>query len=210
MKKINQYIIEKFKISKNTKTYKYFPKNRKQLIEIIEKLLEERGPDAYLNDIDISNVKNIESLFYDIIENDSYKIGKIDVSGWNVSHIKSFKQLFCNCKEFDCDLSLWDTSNATDMNNMFNGCEKFTGKGLKKWDISNVKEAYYMFAYCNKFNEDISSWNVKNLIDLEGMFLDCREFNQDLSSWNVRKDAYMRSTFKYSRLKNNPPSWYHE
>ena len=68
MKRINTYIIEKLnKInSKNSNSisYKYFPKDKKELEQIIKDLIKERGNEADLNDIDTSEIIDMNSIFY--------------------------------------------------------------------------------------------------------------------------------------------------
>jgi surface protein len=98
-----------------------------------------------------------------------------------------------------------DTSEVTDMNNLF-ACEnyfsanlnrsyKFLNPDISEWDVSKVKIMENMFRCCFKFNCDISGWNVCNVEDMDLMFCDCHKFNQDLSKWNVSKVKTHRSMF---------------
>ena len=59
MKNLNTYITEKILINKNTKTYSYHPKTTDELTELVNKLIEERGYNADLNDIDTSEIKRL-------------------------------------------------------------------------------------------------------------------------------------------------------
>ena len=54
MRKLDEFILEKLKISKIERKYK--PKTKEELIDIIIKEIEENGPDCSLNHIDVSNV----------------------------------------------------------------------------------------------------------------------------------------------------------
>ena len=67
MKQLNTYINEAL-IKKDTKIdkYTYHPKDAAELRSIIEELLDERGKDADLNDIDTSAIKNMSWLFEDL------------------------------------------------------------------------------------------------------------------------------------------------
>ena len=79
MKTLNRFIIEKLKLGKDTKIYNYnfYPKNFDELKSLIKQLLKERGKDADLNDIDVSQVTTFDDpnkrlgLFYEL---DPYNI----------------------------------------------------------------------------------------------------------------------------------------
>ena len=65
MKNLTTYIIEKLKITKDNigYDYKYFPKTREELDDIIEKLIKERGLESDLNDINVSEITDMSGLF---------------------------------------------------------------------------------------------------------------------------------------------------
>ena len=69
MKSLSKYIQEKLIIKKSTPkknkiaNYKYFPQSKEELREIIMKRIEVEGNKVDLNDIDVSNIKDMSSLF---------------------------------------------------------------------------------------------------------------------------------------------------
>ena len=92
MKQINKYIwghlknpnfsiVERLHINKDIKSYNYHPKTRDELKELVNKLIEERGYNADLNDIDTSEITDMTTLFYNSKFNG-------DISNWNVSNVK--------------------------------------------------------------------------------------------------------------------------
>ena len=112
MKNLKQYITEKLKITKdNSYSYKYFPETREELDKIINQLIEERGNNADLNDIDVSNIKDMGGLFY------NYKFNG-DISKWDVSNVTDMNYMFHE-SNFNGDISNWDVSNVENMCMMF-------------------------------------------------------------------------------------------
>ena len=135
MKKINTYILEKFRISKDIKMqeYKYHPKSKKELTDLINKLYDERGDEADLNDIDVSNINDMNGLF----ENEKYNNMNFDISSWDVSNVLNMNDMFDSCKKFNCDISRWVVSKVRFMNYMFYDCKTFN-QDLSNWDVSKV------------------------------------------------------------------------
>ena len=147
--KINQYSVK--------------PKTRLQLMEIIRNRLTE-DKDADLNDIDVSGIVSMNSLFLDL---DPHNI-KIDE--WDVSNVEDISAMFWKCNNFNCDLSKWNVKKVESMYGTFYHCESFEGKGLEKWDVSEVKDMSFMFCGCKKFKENLDNWNVDNLMSMSNMF----------------------------------------
>ena len=151
MKKINKYILghlenpkfsiwERLHINKDIDSHNQHPKTRDGLIELINELIEERGNDANLNDIDTSKITDMNSLF------DRSEFNG-DISKWNVSNVYDMSYMFMLSK-FNGDISNWDVSNVETMDSMFYRSE-FTGENgdISKWDVSNAKNnMYYMFS----------------------------------------------------------------
>ena len=115
-------------------------------------------------DIDRRQPKSRSEL--EMLISGAFKRKQYDLNFIDISKITDMSELFGDV-EHDFDVSSWDVSNVKDMSNMFNGCYKFTGKGLENWDVSNVKDMSYMFTDCYKFNCDLSNWDVSNVTDMK-------------------------------------------
>ena len=153
MKQFKLYIQEKLILNKTIKYYTCHPKDKFELGNIIKERLK-KDKDADLNDIDVSQIKNMSHLFQWL---DPHNI-KIDE--WDMSNCEYIQMMFSHCKNFNCDLSKWNVSKVIDMSSLFFGCNEFKGKGLEKWNVSENTDKSYMFDGCNSL-KNIPSWYKK-------------------------------------------------
>ncbi|WP_434343456.1 BspA family leucine-rich repeat surface protein [Mycoplasma sp. 06067-C1-B144P-99-0482-3] len=93
------------------------------------------------------------------------------------------------------NLDKWNTSNVTDMGEMFYGAEKFN-QPLNNWKTENVVDMNHMFFWASSFNQDISMWNTSNVTNMAGMFFGAYNFNQNISIWDVSNVTDMSYMFK--------------
>merc|ERR1719305_440141 len=111
-------------------------------------------------------------------------------------------QVFSNAKAFKGgDLSKWDVSSVTNMNNMFQGASSFNGD-ISKWDVSKVTTMFYMFYGASSFNSDLSKWDVSKVTNMESMFYGAKSFTSTIcgDAWS-NSDANKNSMFEGSRGK---------
>ena len=94
--------------------------------------------------------------------------GQTNLNDIDTSKITDMSSLFYEISQ-NVDVSLWDTSNVTNMNYMFGGCAMFNCD-LSKWNVSKVKDMHGMFDSCTNFNSDLSKWNVSNVEDMSYMY----------------------------------------
>ena len=91
-----------------------------ELRKVIRQRIEEQGLNCNLNDIDVSRVDDMSSLF-------TWSRFDGDISEWNVGNVKSMRSMFEGSK-FSGDISKWDVSNVRDMRGMFKGSP------IEDWD----------------------------------------------------------------------------
>ena len=124
MKSLKSYIQEKLIIKKSNNNYKYFPKTKKELKDIIIKRIKAEGNEVDLNDIDVSKITDMSSLFEGTDFNGN-------ISTWDVSNVTDMSYMFCNCKAFNQDISKWNAQKVKDSHYMFYRCpikEKYKPK----------------------------------------------------------------------------------
>ena len=126
MKNINKYITEKLKIRKTNKpSYKYFPKTKEELEDILKELIKKRGNEGDFNDINTSEITDLSYIF-DEMENFNGNI-----STWDVSNVTDMEDMFLNCESFNQDISNWNVSNVNNITFIFTRCnieEKYKPK----------------------------------------------------------------------------------
>ena len=128
---------------REAKKCKVQPKTNKELIDVVNKAVDELGNDADLNFIDTYHITDMSDVF-------SENYGPVDFNG---------------------DISKWDTSNVTDMSYMFYLNGKFNGN-ISNWDVSKVRNMTSMFKATN-FKGDLSRWNISPACDTSDMLMDC-------------------------------------
>ena len=186
----------------NGKLYNYYPKDKRELMSIIDKRIKEEGNECDLNDIDTSKITDMSRLFYynSVL---SFSEFNGNISEWDVSNVTNMTEMFRNASKFNCDISQWDVSKVTSMISMFDHAKSFN-QNISKWNMSNVKNIAEMFLLAESFNQDISNWDVSN-VEYMGHFLHgAISFDQDLSKWDVKKIKSHYLAFEQCPLQYKP------
>jgi hypothetical protein len=99
MKIIKDYV---HYLIKQISSDKIIPRDEKHLAKIIKKEIEKNGNQCDLNHIDVSQIKDMNYLFFHSQFNG-------DISRWDVSKVKSMTSMF-KSSQFDGDISNWNVS----------------------------------------------------------------------------------------------------
>ena len=89
----------------------------------------------------------------------------------------------------ELDVSSFDTSNVTDMNQMFLDCWYLKELDLSNFNTINVTDMSSMFSLSENIESlDISSFDTSNVTDMERMFYDCRSLESIIvgDSWSTK------------------------
>ena len=82
---------------------------------------------------------------------------------------------FYDCEKLEqADLAALDTSNVTNMSDMFVGCYALTALDVSGWDTSKGTDMRYMFGWCTALTAlDISGWDTSKATSMSYMFYNC-------------------------------------
>ncbi len=110
----------------------------------------------------------------------------------DTSDITDMSNLFQNNATFNGDVSKWDVSSVTNTQAMFSGAIAFN-QSLNSWNVSSVTNMSYMFVGARAFNQPLNKWNIAEVIDIKYMFYNAKAFNQNISGWVDRERRYERN-----------------
>jgi len=93
-----------------------------------------------------------------------------DISGWDVSNVQNFSEMFMDTPSFQRNLSNWDVSSGTNFSFMFS---TYYGE-LYNWNLSSATSgaALEQMLYYTSFRQDLTSWCVPNIASRPQNFAD--------------------------------------
>tara|TARA_Y100000389_G_scaffold156747_1_gene157705 strand:- start:3316 stop:4671 length:1356 start_codon:yes stop_codon:yes gene_type:complete len=145
-----------------------------------------------LSNWDVSRNHQFERMFSECFLFDAKMFTNV---GLNISPSQfgplRFKSMFRSATVFNDlnsgNMNLWDTSEGTNMEYMFQSAIAFN-QDLRNWDTSKVTTMRQMFSNAVVFNQNIGVWNTSSVTDMRRMFRSFAggiAFDQDISGWNV-------------------------
>jgi len=78
-------------------------------------------------------------------------------------------RMFNEASSFNQNISDWNVSAVTNMNEMFYGATAFN-QGIGNWSTSNVTNMLRMFALASFFDRDLGNWNLSSVTNMNQMF----------------------------------------
>lgn len=211
MKSLTTYINERLIINQSFKDNTITVESKKQLHDIIYDRLTENQEELYLNDLDVSSIKDFSDIFSSYIFPELRKTKKIHIEEWNTENAKYMDGMFHACLELeDVDVSNFDVSNVTNMECMFRFCKSLKKLDLTNWKVNKVKDMEKMFYYCHSLETigDVSGWEPENLEIFNNAFNGCKVLkNVDTSKWSDYLGV-ISSTDAFYRCPNiQIPGW---
>ena len=128
----------------------------------------------------------------------SYANTCTDIVKINTSNVTNMSQMFYYCTNLtSLDLSNFNTSNVTTMNQMFRDCSSLTSLDLSNFNTSNVTNMTYMFVNCSKLTSlDLSSFDTSNVTDMACLVQNCSNLAEiNLSNFDTSNVTNIQSAF---------------
>ena len=116
----------------------------------------------------------------------------------NTSQVTNMLNMFYGCKKLNkVDVSNWNTSQVTNMCDMFSGCNVLDGLDVSNWNTSKVTNMSGMFENCQKLSKiDVGNWDTSQVTHMSMMFDTCQTLSKiDVSNWNTSKATDMYRMF---------------
>ena len=117
----------------------------------------------------------------------------------NTTNVTNMDNMFTRCRILkNIDLSYFNTSKVTNMQSMFYGCSSLTSLDLSGFDTKNVTNMYGMFYSCRSLTKlDVSSFETQNVKYMNFMFNDCCNLTSiDVTHFNTEKVTNMKAMFQ--------------
>ncbi|WP_201307930.1 BspA family leucine-rich repeat surface protein [Companilactobacillus farciminis] len=163
-----------------------------------------------VSNLDVSNIKSFNSMFSfqdkgSLMPDTSNLTEIIGLNNWHTNSAIDMSSMFKNAyKLTTIDVSSFDTSNVTDLSQMFSmpsisGVANLlqTIEGLENFDTSNVLSMVNMFNNDNKVTSiDISNFDTSRVTSMVSMFKGAAAVTQlDVSSFDTSKVTDMSNMF---------------
>ncbi len=99
-------------------------------------------------------------------------LNNLILTGSDTSNVTNMSNMFSGLSKItELDLTSWDTSHVTIMSGIFSGSSKITELNLSSWDTSHVTSISGIFSGATGLTDlNLSGWNLSNLTANPGMF----------------------------------------
>ena len=137
--------------------------------------------------------ENSSQLFYRLS-----KLTTLDMSVFDTSNATNMSYMFSYCSALtSLNVSNFDTSKVTDMGMMFYKCSALTSLDVSGFNTSNVTKMDYMFDACSALTSlDVSNFDTSKVTNMTCMFYDCSALTSlDVSGFNTSIVTNMSSMF---------------
>jgi len=173
----------------NNRVYSY---NTIVLPEDSSSMFESLGGDIIFNNINTSKVTDMSCMFQDYAGDTPLTL--LDLSMFDTSNVTDMSDMFFQCRIRQIDVSSFNTSKVTDMSSMF--IAMITSIDVSHFDTSSVTAMSCMFENGYFTSLDLSGWDTSKVTDMSSMFNYCSNLTSlNLSGWDTSKVTNMSNMF---------------
>ena len=124
------------------------------------------------------------------------------LAGWDTSNAENMQGMFERAAEFNKDIGMWNTAKCTNMEAMFRGATKFNQDLF--WETSQVTNFGLMFNQAVSFNGEVSTFDTSSATRMRMMFYKASKFDGDISNWVTSAVTDMFWMFNEATSFNKP------
>ncbi len=145
-----------------------------------------------LNNFNTSKVTDMSYMFYGV-----QLVGDLDLSSFDTSNVTTMEQMFAYSSVTSLNLTSFNTSKVTAMDCMFSDCSSLTSLNVSSFNTSKVTSMSYMFESCTKLTSlNVSSFDTSKVTSMSGMFYNCSKLTTlDLTKFNTSNVTNMNYMF---------------
>jgi len=113
---------------------------------------------------------------------------------FDTSNVTNIRQMFRNASSLtSLDVSTWDTSNVRDMVGLFHETTSLTSLDLSAWDTSRVTTLQNTFRSMSSLTSlDVSTWDTSRVTQMDHTFRNTNHLTRlDVSSWDTNRVTNM-------------------
>ncbi len=157
-----------------------------------------RNLDITAKDVpDTSDVTSFNNAFYF-----NFALSSIHrMNEWDTSNVTDMTDMFYLARKFNEDISNWNTSKVTSMRGLFYAATVFN-QDISKWDTSSVTDMGYMFCAADSFNQDLGGWDTSKVTDMRYM-LYSSDFDQNIADWDVSQVTSFKKFLDNAKLSTD-------
>ncbi len=149
---------------------------------------------VFYSPVTIYSPTNSNGLFYNLTSLTSISFGN-----FNTSNTTDMLNMFEYCTQLTTlDVLGFDTSKVTNMSRMFASCRSLTSLNVSNFNTSKVTNMALMFASCAKLTSlDVSSFDTSKVTTMEYMFAVCEKLTSlTLTNFNTSNVTNMDNMFQ--------------
>ena len=167
-------------------------------------------PDDNYNGLNKVTINAVTNEIDKNIKSENIKNG-VDILGVTGNYVgnkytpRSIKFDYYDGTDLDYEIANLDTSNITDMHDMFKNCANLTHLDLSNFDTSKVTSMYSMFDSCSQLKTlDLSGFDTSKVTNMYAMFGYCQNLTTlNLTVFDTSKVTNMYNMFNYCRKLSN-------